>query len=359
MGPVDAALASLDATQLWYRATLLAAAAVGVLLLVKAVLFTAQFARIERGLASVPRAPGYNWLLGHVFPLTSCTKRGKGAWDMMEEWIKAKGPVVKFRILTTQGVAVCDPVSLKRIFQTGQKLYNKDLDLSYKPFLPILGSGLVTADGDLWQKQRLLIGPALRTDILDEIVPIARNATQRLIKKLELYRGTGRAVDVQKEFHLLTLQVIGEAVLSLAPEQCDRVSAIACMQPASLPRITTTVSLNHHSALYTCHTTTGVPTAVSARDGGGQQACAEALAHVPATAARVLEIPLTHGEAQHLPHHILQVCKIKSQQWASKLWGSGTNTAATESCSHTVSGSVNDSCNQFLPQLTTTVYGIY
>jgi cytochrome P450 len=152
---------------------------------------------------------------------------------MMEEWIKAKGPVVKFRILTTQGVAVCDPVSLKRIFQTGQKLYNKDLDLSYKPFLPILGSGLVTADGDLWQKQRLLIGPALRTDILDEIVPIARNATQRLIKKLEHYRGTGQAIDIQKEFHLLTLQVIGEAVLSLAPEQCDRVSA-GRMHAASL-----------------------------------------------------------------------------------------------------------------------------
>ena len=50
--------------------------------------------------------------------------------------------------------------------QTKQRLYEKDLAFSYYPFLPILGSGLVTANGTLWQKQRLLIAPALRLHIL-------------------------------------------------------------------------------------------------------------------------------------------------------------------------------------------------
>ena len=31
------------------------------------------------------------------------------------------------------------------------------------------------------------------------------------------------AVDMQQEFHLLTLQIIGEAILSLDPQECDRV----------------------------------------------------------------------------------------------------------------------------------------
>ena len=35
--------------------------------------------------------------------------------------------------------------------------------------MPILGTGLVTANGSLWQTQRLLIGPALRLDMLDEV----------------------------------------------------------------------------------------------------------------------------------------------------------------------------------------------
>ena len=148
---------------------------------------------------------------------------GKGAWDLMEDWLKSSGPLVRFRILNTQGVALRDPQGLKRVFQTRQRIYEKDLDLSYHPFLPILGTGLVTSDGDLWQRQRLMIGPALRTDILDEIIPIAKRAVDRLTVKLQPFKGSGKVVDIQAEFHLLTLQVIGEAVLSMAPEDCDKV----------------------------------------------------------------------------------------------------------------------------------------
>jgi cytochrome P450 len=75
--------------------------------------------------------------------------------------------------------------------QTRQRLYEKDLDFSYKPFLSILGTGLVTADGAHWQKQRLLMAPALRIDMLDAIIPIANSAVERLCKNLEAFRGTG------------------------------------------------------------------------------------------------------------------------------------------------------------------------
>lgn len=68
--------------------------------------------------------------------------------------------------------------------QMKQRLYEKDLGFSYHPFLPILGSGLVTANGSLWQTQRVLIGPALRMDILDDVVNIAKSAVDRLSKKL-------------------------------------------------------------------------------------------------------------------------------------------------------------------------------
>ena len=54
-------------------------------------------------------------------------------------------------------------------------------------------------------------------------VGIAMRAAGRLSAKLEAARGCGRAVDMEEEFRLLTLQVIGEAVLSLPPEECDRV----------------------------------------------------------------------------------------------------------------------------------------
>ena len=59
---------------------------------------------------------------------------------------------------------------LKRVFQTNQRNYVKDLDFSFHPFLPILGTGLVTAQGQLWQQQRLLMAPTLRVDVLDDVV---------------------------------------------------------------------------------------------------------------------------------------------------------------------------------------------
>ena len=69
--------------------------------------------------------------------------------------------------------------------QTRYKLYEKDLDFSYKPFLSILGTGLVTANGAHWQRQRILMAPALRVDMLDAILPIARRAADRLADKLQ------------------------------------------------------------------------------------------------------------------------------------------------------------------------------
>ena len=67
------------------------------------------------------------------------------------------------------------------------------------------------------------MGPALRVDVLDDIIVIAKNAVDRLCQKLEGFRGKNIEVDVNEEFRLLTLQVIGEAVLSMAPEECDEV----------------------------------------------------------------------------------------------------------------------------------------
>lgn len=170
------------------RLVVFGAAFVFTVLLAQLIKASGQFARIRAALQAFPSAPGGDPILGHVIPLLKAPKSGQGAWDLMESWCKAKGPVVRFRVLGTQGLVITDPMLLKRIFQTRFKIYAKDLTMSYHPFMPILGTGLVTADGDLWQKQRLLMGPALRVDILDDIVGIAQRCADRLADKLEQYR---------------------------------------------------------------------------------------------------------------------------------------------------------------------------
>ncbi len=176
-----------------------------------------SYVRIRAGLAAIPLAPGHQPFLGQAITLLKGT-----AWDIMHDWLlTTKQPILKYSVLGKQGVVVGDPASAKRIFQTHQRVYEKDLYWAYHHFLDILGTGLVTANGDLWQRQRLLIGPVLRQDMLDEVIGMARSAVDRLCAKLETMRG--QVVNMDDEFRLLTLQVIGEAVLSLPPEECDKV----------------------------------------------------------------------------------------------------------------------------------------
>lgn len=203
----------------------------------------ARWLRVAAGCRAVPAAPGGGLLnIGHALQL-ACAPC---PWEKMLEWARATGPLTRFNILHRTGLIVNDAEGAKRVFQvcwcrwdgkpgsaaapllsiveawrsaggvptvtwlhlygrsahpavhprchpqTRQRLYEKDLDFSYKPFLSILGTGLVTADGAHWQKQRLLMAPALRVDMLDAIIPIAAAAVERLCTHLETFRGTGR-----------------------------------------------------------------------------------------------------------------------------------------------------------------------
>lgn len=76
-------------------------------------------------------------------------------------------------------------------------------------------------------------------------IGVARRAADRLSAKLEEAVAAGRAVEMEEEFRLLTLQVIGEAVLSLPPEECDRVR---CPLPTGSRQTLQIVALLQHTA---------------------------------------------------------------------------------------------------------------
>lgn len=52
---------------------------------------------------------------------------------------------------------------------------------------------------------------------------MAKRAVDRLSAKLEAIRGTGECIELAEEFRVMTLQVIGELILSLSPEESERV----------------------------------------------------------------------------------------------------------------------------------------
>ena len=186
-------------------------------------LWCGGYLRRAQALRRAPWVPGGNPFVGHALHLA-----GASPWDVFEGWLVAgvrgvREAVVAFRILHKHMVLTDDADVIKQIFSSRMKCFEKDLGFSYYPFLPILGTGLVTSEGALWQKQRIMVSSHLRIEILDDIVEIADKATERLAQKLEALRGTGAHIEMAEEFRHVTLQVIGEAILSLTPEEADRV----------------------------------------------------------------------------------------------------------------------------------------
>lgn len=164
----------------------------------------------------IPSPNGRNLpFLGHALMLL-----GGSPWDKMRFWA-AECKVVQFNLMGQRVVFTNEPKLLKRFLLTNQRNYKKDIDMSYKPFMCLLGNGLVTAEGEHWRKGRLLLSTALRIDILDDIPHIAIAAFNRLKAKME----KGDVVDLNEEYRHLTLQVISEAAVSFTPEEGDRVFA--------------------------------------------------------------------------------------------------------------------------------------
>lgn len=176
-----------------------------------------QSQSLEAKLTTIPVVPGGLPILGHI------TEMLKGPpWDIMTNWVLSGGPISRFRFFFGHYIAIRDTSIIKHVFNNNFKNYNKDLQ-TYGPFLSLLGTGLVTSDGPLWKKQRDLISKAFRVEILEDAVQIAKEAADRLSSKLEPLRGTKQPVEMAEEFRKLTLQVIGQAVLSLSAEESNKV----------------------------------------------------------------------------------------------------------------------------------------
>jgi len=168
---------------------------------------------------TAPRAPGGVPYVGHVAEMLRSTP-----WDLMTAWTVEKGPLVKFTLFGRECLVVAEPEALRQIMNTRMSNFKKDLGFTYAPFLCLLGTGLVTSDGAFWRKQRSLVSAAFRIEILDDIPAISKKAAERFAAKVAA-AGPGAAFDMIEEMRHLTLHVVGDAILSITPDESDRTFA--------------------------------------------------------------------------------------------------------------------------------------
>jgi cytochrome P450 len=142
-------------------------------------------------------------------------------WDLLLRWHNQYGPVFCFVLMGRTCVSVAHPDYLKVALQSKIRSVKKDVAFSYKPFLVILGKGIVSSENTAWMKQRLKMSTALRIDVLDMIPGITLQAVQRLYKTLDAATQTGDKVALGESLRHLTLQVISSSFLSLSAEESD------------------------------------------------------------------------------------------------------------------------------------------
>jgi len=185
-----------------------------------ALFFCVAFLLLPRAKSGIPRVKDGLPFFGQVFNLMK-----ESPWNTMTSWAFKYGLTYRFHLFGNEGVVVADPKLLKVILSTKMSSFNKDTKWTYKPFMNLLGSGLVTSEGSEWRRQRLLLSQTLRIHILEEIPNMAFRAVQRFSLKLDAAVRNGTVIEMAEEFRHLTLQVISEAVLSIDSDESDRTFA--------------------------------------------------------------------------------------------------------------------------------------
>eukprot|EP00752_Nemacystus_decipiens_P007756 g6931.t1 len=172
--------------------------------------------KLRRMSRTVPSIRGGWPVLGPALTLA------EGApWDTMARWAKEYGSIYKFSLFGNVNVVLSDPSFMKEVMRTKITKYHKDIDFAYRPFLSLLGTGIVTSDGPKWRKQRNKVSAAFRIEVLSAVPGMSQRAVARLAKQLDEAAEHNTPVEIGEKMRHLTLQVISEALLGLSAEESD------------------------------------------------------------------------------------------------------------------------------------------
>jgi cytochrome P450 len=144
-------------------------------------------------------------------------------WDLLASWHRRCGsPLICFRLLGTTMFSVASTELCRAVLQSRIAHVKKDTANTMKPFLGILGTGIVTSEDEAWWKQRLKMSVPLRRDVLRVIPRQTVGAVHRLVlRRLDGAALGGTPVGIGSALRRLTLQVISGSFLSLSPEESD------------------------------------------------------------------------------------------------------------------------------------------
>jgi cytochrome P450 len=124
------------------------------------------------------------------------------------------GEVVGMRFVFSPAYLIYHPEDVKHVLQENHFNYNKDL-FTYHVLNPVVGSGLLTNDGDSWLHQRRLMQPAFHRKRLATYATLMEEATESMLAGWQVHENAAEPLDIAEEMMHLTLRIVGQALFSL------------------------------------------------------------------------------------------------------------------------------------------------
>jgi cytochrome P450 len=121
-------------------------------------------------------------------------------------------PVTRFSAAGTAVIIACSPEANRHILSTRADDYRR-LPAGRRVLWPIIGKGLVVAEGEEWRRQRQTMAPAFTPRMMPIIAPHAMRCIEAACSRLE--HSAGVAVDLLEEMQAVSLDVAATAMFSL------------------------------------------------------------------------------------------------------------------------------------------------
>ena len=158
--------------------------------------FAAPAARIEQlpGPAGVP-------VLGNALQL-----KAGALHSVFEGWAAAYGPMYRFRLRSRQAIGISEPGLIAGILRHRPQAVARSPRVA--ELIGELGpTGLFTAEGERWRRQRKLVMRALTPEAVRHFFPVIVTVTERLLARWQRAAQEGRAVNVPRELKRYSIDV--------------------------------------------------------------------------------------------------------------------------------------------------------
>lgn len=119
---------------------------------------------------------------------------------------KKYGDVVLIKLGRFKVYLVSHPDGIKYVLSDNHRNYHKSL--LYDRMKPILGEGLLTSEGDFWQKERKLAQPAFHQQKIGKMTAVMVEETLAMLEKWKKPAITGLRINFEKEMMRLTSHII-------------------------------------------------------------------------------------------------------------------------------------------------------